>query len=427
MSDDQQVSAPEQVVVRITTIGELTKPASAGFTIPNYQRGFAWEKKEVEAFIESIKDVNTPFLGNFIIHEEAKDGSLTYNLVDGQQRMTCILMALGQTGLLHLDEGHQFSDSIKLLCEANNIITKSISQTDQATLRNKKIQLTIVNDIDLAFTFYDNANTAGQPLQAKDIIKSRHLLAMSQHGQAHLMVEAAQIWKEMEKKVGGKDLFSDFLFILYSIRNWRRGQKTDWVWHNDRPNFDKLQKELIDEFAGKKNIRKISFEKNQTEALSFYGTLMAKLEGGWFTIKYLAHHYNNYKNIITSKGLMSSWLKVERGVDAYSRFYQLYVLDWYTMAAGLLLEDLYPVDLIMYKEKYETIRKVVSTLACYHNSPQLLNKGVGGITLIEMFQTLGTPEFDKIDKDLLFAGNQTDGGSRKIKATEFIKRYWPKS
>jgi hypothetical protein len=413
MSDDQQESATEQVVVRITTVGEITKPESAGFTIPNYQRGFAWEKKEVEAFIESIEDVNTPFLGNFIIHEEAKDGALTYNLVDGQQRMTCILMAIGATKLLHLDEGHQFSDSIKLLRQANDLITKSISEKDKTELRNKKIQLTIVDDIDLAFTFYDNANTAGQPLQAKDIIKSRHLLAMSQNQQGHLMVEAARIWKEMEKQ---GDL-TIFLYHLWNCRNLLKRKDIRFIWqHNINGDYN-LNAPMIKEFAGKKSIMdnkpgstRFQIPKHfqyftfvndwQTGGnpsnVGWLGSIDMHLEPGWLTFKYMQHCYLNFCQLNDNKDGLGKWFTENQSPEPKPNFQLLNQLSKWAM---MILKDIYKENHLQIEKEHQKLRNNLAYLVFTTKNidEYLLGKQLpNGYALRDIFYWFGEMEFKRV-------------------------------
>lgn len=77
----------------IEPIRELfTKPTSAEFTVPEYQRGFEWEREQFEDLWNDIQRignrVDRHFLGNIILLQRGE--SLELEIVDGQQRMTTI-------------------------------------------------------------------------------------------------------------------------------------------------------------------------------------------------------------------------------------------------------------------------------------------------------------------------------------------------
>lgn len=67
------------------------------FEIPDYQRGYSWEKKQIEDFkkdIENLFDKSYKhFTGTIVITPKEKDTN-TFQIVDGQQRITtiCLLM-----------------------------------------------------------------------------------------------------------------------------------------------------------------------------------------------------------------------------------------------------------------------------------------------------------------------------------------------
>jgi hypothetical protein len=67
------------------------------FTIPSYQRDFAWENDQIEDLLNDLaevveyKHVFRHFLGTFILRRRYADGDI-YDVVDGQQRLTAITM-----------------------------------------------------------------------------------------------------------------------------------------------------------------------------------------------------------------------------------------------------------------------------------------------------------------------------------------------
>src|SRR5258708_39021094 len=81
-------------------------------TIPDYQRGYAWERKQVVDFLEDLDllgEGKAHYTGTLILHPAAGDASATEiedaagtpfrlaDVVDGQQPLTTIVILLGST------------------------------------------------------------------------------------------------------------------------------------------------------------------------------------------------------------------------------------------------------------------------------------------------------------------------------------------
>ena len=64
------------------------------FQIPDYQRGYAWEEKQVQALLDDIKYL----MGSQYIHYTgtivAKKNESFYEIVDGQQRLTTLIIII---------------------------------------------------------------------------------------------------------------------------------------------------------------------------------------------------------------------------------------------------------------------------------------------------------------------------------------------
>jgi len=64
------------------------------FSIPNYQRPFSWDKDQLTDLIDDLMEAKRDsdyFLGTLVLHETATD---TFDVVDGQQRLTAISILL---------------------------------------------------------------------------------------------------------------------------------------------------------------------------------------------------------------------------------------------------------------------------------------------------------------------------------------------
>ncbi len=98
------------------------------FEVPDYQRGYSWESQQVQEFLEDLELLGPRhyhYTGTVILHESRskqplmdQDGDIfvTVNVVDGQQRLTTIVMLLDeiQRSLAgYSDKGKMLSRGIK--------------------------------------------------------------------------------------------------------------------------------------------------------------------------------------------------------------------------------------------------------------------------------------------------------------------------
>lgn len=64
------------------------------YNIPIYQRNYSWRDENIEALVKDIeKEDSGYYLGNIIVTER-KDKPNFYDIIDGQQRITTILLIL---------------------------------------------------------------------------------------------------------------------------------------------------------------------------------------------------------------------------------------------------------------------------------------------------------------------------------------------
>lgn len=84
------------------TVGELFGEVDTHYEIPIYQRNYAWGVEQIEQLIDDVwaaaqADADDYFLGNLIVAlkpAEPKTNVVTFEVVDGQQRLTTLLMLL---------------------------------------------------------------------------------------------------------------------------------------------------------------------------------------------------------------------------------------------------------------------------------------------------------------------------------------------
>ncbi len=145
-----------------TTIKEIFQ--AEGYSIPNYQRDYAWKDKnfrdlweDLEEAIEYNKKGQRHFIGTMVVDKNEYNKNL-YDIIDGQQRTTTIFMLLHvlaneqnekdkqetrkylyQKGGLKLEVAPQNQSFFKALLEAAE--KKNISQKKMQTPKASKISL----------------------------------------------------------------------------------------------------------------------------------------------------------------------------------------------------------------------------------------------------------------------------------------------
>lgn len=74
-----------------TNIKGLFEDRNRKFRIPSYQRSYSWEEKQINQFIEDLKNAQSRYnLGHFLFEEGENENTLL--IIDGQQRLTtCVI------------------------------------------------------------------------------------------------------------------------------------------------------------------------------------------------------------------------------------------------------------------------------------------------------------------------------------------------
>jgi hypothetical protein len=192
--------------------------------IPEYQRPYSWEKKQVIALIKDLlnafkKNKIQYLLGNIILYESTS----VIEIVDGQQRITTIALILKTLGsdVKFLEEKISVL-STKRLQENYKVIQnyfKEFTTQEQKFkdfLENKVIVTYIkTKSLDEAFILFDSQNTRGKALKRKDILKVHHIHPISKGRELY-----AKKWEEWEKEkiTQDYDKLDEMLFYLTFIR-----------------------------------------------------------------------------------------------------------------------------------------------------------------------------------------------------------------
>lgn len=255
--------------------------------IPDYQRGYCWEKKHVESLLESlgyadVEDADDDVgksdnkyqyhLGTVILHkhkrskyckgcksDEESCGDV-YDVVDGQQRLLTLSLIAGiiwdnspEICLPLLDSTTQDQDVIRhvydnaktikewIACHPNDcdalkkMLTEKLVFTVVTILASASIQdspLGIDPSLQLAWTFFNAVNSGGKKLSDYDLLKAHHLRHLSNMKDEALTQYKASKWdSDGEERIitfnGVKvNLYESLLaHTAYLIRSWLRNRR----------------------------------------------------------------------------------------------------------------------------------------------------------------------------------------------------------
>ena len=227
--------------------GNLTESESGPvegvyLSVPEYQRPYKWTEKNVIQLLDDIVDAKEANreryrVGTLILHRQFKEEAVTYDIVDGQQRVVTFALLL-----------HAFAEALDELEKSPVFLHENLAdnpdnrrnvpanyralkrrveaitdERDKATLleyvkQNCEFIVVITDDLSEAFQFFDSQNARGKKLYPHDLLKAYHLREMREldAGEVEAVVRD---WEDLDQ---GRlsALFSDY---LYCVKRWVRG------------------------------------------------------------------------------------------------------------------------------------------------------------------------------------------------------------
>lgn len=231
MSFEEKELNGDNVCLETCTLGQLF---SNLLIIPEYQRNYCWEEKQVSNLWKSLEEISPTgkyHLGTIILQKDIKGN---YAVIDGQQRLvtlTLICRELGYKGKLPLLK-QTFRSKTSRENVANNLylIKQYCSRLHDEKLCGKIINNLIFSTLiltdsrlDLAYTFFSNENSKGVPLTDYDLLKAHHLRFVHNEGQAEHL---ANKWNLLISQK--YNLMDTTLSIhLFRLRKWMRKRSFD--------------------------------------------------------------------------------------------------------------------------------------------------------------------------------------------------------
>ena len=197
-----------QLEAELFSVGAMFDAGATHYEIPIYQRNYAWRNEQIDQLIDDVltaardSKVSEYFLGNLIVAPRqvpAGAKHTTYEVVDGQQRLTTLFMLLDRLGIdraakLTYASRRSATDALSRLSatdddEGSGILTgyKAIdarvsrlskSPEDLATFtrfltRQVHLVRAVLPDGTDLNKYFEIMNTRGQQLAQVDIVKAR--------------------------------------------------------------------------------------------------------------------------------------------------------------------------------------------------------------------------------------------------------------
>ncbi len=247
----------EKISAKILTVYSLLQEQ---LRIPHYQRPYRWEEKNVEQLMSDILDNWSEHksryrIGSVILH---KNGNY-FDIVDGQQRITTILLILeafkyifspddnrnaSLSGNLKFRQG-SFKHIKENFYFIEDWIKENLSEEDYESYLNYLLNKcefveVAVTELSEAFQMFESQNGRGKELESYNLLKAYHIRAMEQNSQEE-KIKCDRRWEESTRYDADnidvlKQIFNE---QLYRSRKWSRKEQAG-----------KFSKKEIDEFKG---------------------------------------------------------------------------------------------------------------------------------------------------------------------------------
>lgn len=210
--------------------------------IPNYQRPYEWNEKNVEQLLMDINSARqngkTEYLiGSLILHcDDSEYNKLA--IVDGQQRLTSLILILRALEYENLLPDLKFNNivsfsHIKINFEfierwiANNLSIYDRQNFTNYILNSCQFVEIIVSDLSEAFQLFETQNGRGKELEAYNLLKAYHLRAMKENSQID-KIDSDRRWESAALFTDKNDNRIDLLRQLinehlFRIRTWSKG------------------------------------------------------------------------------------------------------------------------------------------------------------------------------------------------------------
>jgi len=242
-------------------IKKVDKVLENELNIPEYQRPYRWTEANVRQLLYDVHESwklgkNSYRIGSIILHTEKNN---LLNIVDGQQRLTTILLVLAALGSsvgkdLRSKLKYNHIDSKNAISKNKIFIDKWINENIQIEKDDFCKYLTQycefveikVQDLSEAFQMFDSQNGRGKELEAYNLLKAYHIRAMESNTFDE-KIYCDRNWENATRFLNNPKNQTDVFDILKQLFNEQLYRTRLWSRKDVAWNFDKKK---ISEFKG---------------------------------------------------------------------------------------------------------------------------------------------------------------------------------
>lgn len=296
------------VVASIKSVGDVL---GRELCIPDFQRAYRWRNANVMQLLDDIRismetGKDEYRIGSVILYPNDEN---KYEIVDGQQRLTTILLVevtagnnFGGNALtsLRYSTGSLAAIRDNAKCVDEWLSDKTAewrSRFVSYLLENCKFVEIVVDDLSEAFQMFDTQNGRGKSLEPYNLLKAYHIRAMEQNSQEE-KIKCDQEWEDATQYDATPDDENDpnvdilkqlFSEQLFKSRLWCRGEIC-----RDDGEARVFSRNEIDEFKG------FTIDKNHPIAFPFQNP---------FLLRYMTNKF--YQNVLS--GTVGTKARLEAG------------------------------------------------------------------------------------------------------------------
>lgn len=352
----------EQVCMLECCLGQLL---TNSLIIPDYQRNYCWEDKEITALWNSLKEIPNEekkyHLGTIILQ---KLGENKYAVIDGQQRLVTlalILRELNYNGSIPLlEQTFRSKESDKHVSNCKWLIKQLKTAGFAGDLWHRmlynlsfSVLILIESRLDLAYTFFSNENSKGVPLSDFDILKAHHLRYIHIEEQAeHMAIRWNNTMRDKKEQLN-----NSIAKHLFRMRKWIRKR-----YYN--PNAKRIVK---DEFSASLIIPEIppfgeSFNFNE------------KIQGGTHFFAYIEFFVNKYERFSSLRQVKElqdklQWESHWRYADVIETLLFAYYLKF---GDQYLTDALFCIASVIAQHRYQTNRAITYKIQEYAMNSEIV-------------------------------------------------------
>lgn len=351
----------DEVCLSMCSLGKLF---GNNLVIPDYQRNYCWEDKQVKALWESLKEIpheGEYHLGTIILQ---KDQNGNYAVIDGQQRLvtlTLIVRELHYQGSMPLLKQKFLSENSKKHVANSrwlikHLTSRSYDETLCCRIINQLFFTVLIlkeSRLNLAYTFFSNENSKGVPLSDYDLLKAHHLRYIFIEKQAEHL---ASRWNDMIENEYSS-LEKTLATHLFRLRKWMR-----------KNNFNPDERYCVkEEFSSALILPEIP---PFGEKFDFY----EKIQGGSHFFAYTEHFVKKYKQFSQTRQVQA--LRNHLKWDSHWKYADIIetLLFCYYLKFGeqYLTEALFCISGNMAQHRYEVIRALTYKIREYAKDSEIV-------------------------------------------------------